>query len=132
MARGVGSLEEVAANRCFGGWHRRFRHYSPALRCDMVFAVYLPPQAADHKVPALYWLSGLTCTDENFMPLYTGAGSQGARCCVQTSVELFQDCTAPSSESPQGPLAPHPPQCTACGHFSGAVPLSLTVSTMHS
>jgi hypothetical protein len=38
-------LEEIAANRCFGGWHRRYRHHSQVLGCEMVFAVYLPPQA---------------------------------------------------------------------------------------
>jgi len=48
--------------------HRRYRHASTTLNCAMVFAVYLPPQAlAGTQVPALYWLSGLTCTDENFM-----------------------------------------------------------------
>ena len=35
--------------------------------CDMIFGVFLPPQAEHGPVPALYWLSGLTCTDENFM-----------------------------------------------------------------
>ncbi|WP_300452259.1 S-formylglutathione hydrolase [Accumulibacter sp.] len=60
-------FEEIAANRCFAGWHRRYRHRSATLRCDMVFAVYLPPQADQRRVPALYWLSGLTCSDENFM-----------------------------------------------------------------
>ncbi|HRF74823.1 MAG TPA: alpha/beta hydrolase-fold protein, partial [Accumulibacter sp.] len=67
MTRKAVPIEEIAANRCFGGWHRRYRHYSATLRCEMVFAVYLPPQAADARVPALYWLSGLTCSDENFM-----------------------------------------------------------------
>ena len=37
------TLELVSANRSFGGWHKRYRHYSRALDCDMVFAVYLPP-----------------------------------------------------------------------------------------
>jgi S-formylglutathione hydrolase len=41
----AGALEEIAANRCFDGWQRRYRHYSATLRCEMVFAVYLPPQA---------------------------------------------------------------------------------------
>ena len=59
--------EQLAANRSFGGWHRRFRHRSAVLGCDMVFAIYLPPQAEAGPVPVLYWLSGLTCTDENFM-----------------------------------------------------------------
>jgi S-formylglutathione hydrolase len=60
-------LEEIAANRSFGGWHKRYRHRSDTLDCDMVFAAYLPPAAEHGPVPALWWLSGLTCTDENFM-----------------------------------------------------------------
>ncbi|MCK9260605.1 MAG: S-formylglutathione hydrolase [Azoarcus sp.] len=61
------ALEQIGANRSFGGWHKRFRHASATLGCDMVFAVYLPPQAEHGPVPVLYWLSGLTCNDENFM-----------------------------------------------------------------
>ncbi len=61
------TLTEIAANRSFGGWHRRYRHASSALGCEMAFAVYLPPAAEQGPVPALWWLSGLTCTDENFM-----------------------------------------------------------------
>lgn len=60
-------LEQIAANRSFGGWHKRFRTHSTALGGDTVFALYLPPQAEHGPVPTLYWLSGLTCTDENFM-----------------------------------------------------------------
>ncbi len=60
--------ELISENRAFDGVHRRYRHASTTLSCTMVFAVYLPPQAlAGTQVPALYWLSGLTCTDENFM-----------------------------------------------------------------
>ncbi len=60
-------LEEIAANRSFGGWHKRFRHRSTVLDCEMEFGVYLPPSAEKGPVPVLWWLSGLTCTDENFM-----------------------------------------------------------------
>jgi S-formylglutathione hydrolase len=60
-------IEQIAANRSFGGWHRRYRHHSAVLDCDMIFSVYLPPAADSTKVPLLWWLSGLTCTDENFM-----------------------------------------------------------------
>ncbi len=60
-------METLASNRSFGGWHRRYRHQSTVLDCTMEFAVYLPPQASQGPVPALWWLSGLTCTDENFM-----------------------------------------------------------------
>ena len=63
----INQLESLSCNKSFGGWNKRFRHYSPTLDCDMAFAIYLPPQAEKQKVPVLYWLSGLTCTDENFM-----------------------------------------------------------------
>lgn len=69
------TLALVSENRSFGGWHRRYRHTSRSLGCEMVFAVYLPPQAEAGPVPVLYWLSGLTCTDENFS---TKAGAQRA------------------------------------------------------
>lgn len=62
------SINEISANRSFGGWHKQFIHTSSVLNCEMRFAVYLPPQMEQgEKVPVLYWLSGLTCTDENFM-----------------------------------------------------------------
>ncbi|QJD58797.1 S-formylglutathione hydrolase [Pseudomonas sp. gcc21] len=62
------TFEQISATKCFGGWHKRYRHRSEVLDCDMVFAVYLPPQAEQNAaLPVLYWLSGLTCTDENFM-----------------------------------------------------------------
>ena len=62
------NLENISSNRCFGGWHKQYLHDSAVLACRMRFAIYLPPQAAQgDKVPVLYWLSGLTCTDENFM-----------------------------------------------------------------
>ena len=52
--------------KLFGGVLQRMTHASTACKCDMTFAVYLPPQAETKAVPSLYWLSGLTCTDENF------------------------------------------------------------------
>ncbi|MGM0449373.1 MAG: S-formylglutathione hydrolase [Pseudomonadota bacterium] len=61
------TLELVSETKSFGGWLRRYRHSSEVLGCDMVFGIYLPPQAETQSVPLLWWLSGLTCTDENFM-----------------------------------------------------------------
>ena len=58
-------MEIIAENRCFGGRQLRFRHGSDALDCDMHFSLYLPPDQP--KPPVIYWLSGLTCTDENFV-----------------------------------------------------------------
>jgi S-formylglutathione hydrolase len=63
----VSIAKPISANRSFGGWVKRFAHRSDVLDCDMVFGAYLPPQAEQGPVPALWWLSGLTCTDENFM-----------------------------------------------------------------
>ena len=93
-------LTQIAANRCHGGWHKRFRHRSPVLGCDMVFAAYLPPQAETQRVPVLYWLSGLTCTDENFMQ------KAGA---MRTAAELGIAIVAPDT-SPRGPDVPGDPE----------------------
>ncbi|MCV6589475.1 MAG: S-formylglutathione hydrolase [Marinobacterium sp.] len=60
------SLELISQNKVAGGWLKRYRHQASSLNCDMVFAIFLPPQAEEQSVPFLYWLSGLTCTDENF------------------------------------------------------------------
>lgn len=69
-------MEQLANQRCFGGQQQRYRHRSTVLDCEMTFSVFLPPQAdAGAPVPVLYWLSGLTCTDENFV---TKAGAQRA------------------------------------------------------
>ena len=90
----------IDENRCFGGVHRRYRHASATLNCDMGFAVYLPPQAlALERVPALYWLSGLTCTDENFMQK---AGAQ------RVAAELGLALIAPDT-SPRGAHVPSDP-----------------------
>ncbi|GLS84123.1 S-formylglutathione hydrolase [Paraferrimonas haliotis] len=54
--------------KVFGAWHKQFRHQSQSLNCSMRFAIFLPQKAtSSDKVPVLYWLSGLTCSDENFM-----------------------------------------------------------------
>lgn len=64
----MSKLKLISQNKAFGGWHQRYEHYSKVLHCTMTFAVYCPPNASvDSKVPVIYWLSGLTCTDENFM-----------------------------------------------------------------
>jgi len=60
-------METLSTNASFGGELLRVKHTSQACDCDMIFAIYLPPQAKKMSVPVLYWLSGLTCTDENFM-----------------------------------------------------------------
>lgn len=59
-------LELIGEARCFAGRQQTWRHRSEVCDCDMQFAAYLPPAAESGPVPALYWLSGLTCTEENF------------------------------------------------------------------
>ena len=70
QAPGTQRLEHRA---CFGGWQDVYRHRSETLACDMTVGVYFPPQAAQGPCPVLYWLSGLTCTEQNFI---TKAGAQ--------------------------------------------------------
>lgn len=84
--------ELVASNKCFDGWLKRYKHTSEATGTEMVFAIYLPPQAQTRSVPVLYWLSGLTCTDENFMQK---AGAQ------RLAAELGMAIVAPDT-SPRG------------------------------
>ena len=58
--------ELVSESRCFEGRQITYRHDSSACGCKMQFAAFLPPAAERGPVPAVYWLSGLTCTEENF------------------------------------------------------------------
>ena len=66
-------IERIEHRACFGGWQDVYRHESKVLGCTMNFAVYLPPQAATQCLPVLYWLSGLTCSEQNFI---SKAGAQ--------------------------------------------------------
>ncbi|WP_193394096.1 S-formylglutathione hydrolase [Aquitalea pelogenes] len=87
-------MENISSNRCFGGWHKQYLHDSAVLACRMRFAIYLPPQAAQgDKVPVLYWLSGLTCTDENFMQK---AGAQ--RIAAELGIAIVAPDTSPRGE----------------------------------
>ncbi|MBV7317027.1 S-formylglutathione hydrolase [Shewanella sp. NIFS-20-20] len=62
------TIDNLSTNKSHGGWQKQYRHRSSVLQCDMRFSIYLPPQASKGtRVPVLYWLSGLTCSDENFM-----------------------------------------------------------------
>lgn len=66
-------MEKIEAHACFGGEQQVWKHRSRGLDCEMRVGVYLPPQAAHGACPVLYWLSGLTCTEQNFI---TKAGAQ--------------------------------------------------------
>src|SRR6266487_3337038 len=61
------TLTTLSQNRCFGGVQGTYAHESTETGSTMRFGVFLPPQAHARKVPVLYWLSGLTCTEENFI-----------------------------------------------------------------
>ena len=58
------SFETLSEQRCFGGVQGFYRHASTATGTDMRFAVYQPPQSREREVPVLYYLAGLTCTEE--------------------------------------------------------------------
>src|SRR3546814_15388750 len=66
-------MEMISEQCCFGGRQGRYSHASTATGTTMQFSVYQPPQATHGKVPALYYLAGLSCSDETFM---TKAGAQ--------------------------------------------------------
>ncbi len=87
------TLERIEHRACFGGWQDVYAHASAALGCTMRFAIYLPPQAADGPVPALYWLSGLTCNEQNFI---TKAGAQ--RHAAEHGIALVCPDTSPRGE----------------------------------
>lgn len=56
----------IASNRAFGGEHRKYRHFSKTLQCDMTFSLFLPSNEEGQEIPLVWFLSGLTCTDDNF------------------------------------------------------------------
>lgn len=87
------TLECIEHRACFGGWQDVYRHRAETLDCDMNFAVYLPPQAATQKLPVLYWLSGLTCTEQNFI---TKAGAQ--RYAAEHGVIIVAPDTSPRGD----------------------------------
>jgi S-formylglutathione hydrolase len=62
----MSSLTLISEHACYGGVQRFYRHESRETRGPMKFAAYLPPQARSGTVPVLYFLSGLTCTEETF------------------------------------------------------------------
>ncbi len=82
--------ELIASNKCFDGWLKRYKHSSRSTGTEMIFAIYLPPQAQTQPVPVLYWLSGLTCTDENFMQK---AGAQ--RIAAELGIAIVAPDTSP-------------------------------------
>ena len=66
-------MENIEKHLVFNGWQEVYQHQSDTLKCKMNFSIYLPPHEDHEKLPVLYWLSGLTCNEQNFI---TKAGAQ--------------------------------------------------------
>jgi len=92
----MSSIELVSEHGCYGGVQRFYKHASRETRGPMKFSVYLPPQAKTGKVPVLYYLSGLTCTEETF-PIKSHA--------QQAAAQLGLMLVAPDT-SPREPRLP--------------------------
>ena len=88
------SLNELSSIKSYGGLQKRFEHPSNTCNCTMTFSIFLPKEAESQKVPALYWLSGLTCTDENFV---TKAGAQAHA--SQHGLAIIAPDTSPRGEN---------------------------------
>ena len=86
-------MERLAIHSCFGGAQEVWQHTATTLGCTMRFAIYLPPQAKQAICPVLYWLSGLTCTEQNFI---TKAGAQ--RYATEQGIILVAADTSPRGE----------------------------------
>lgn len=88
------AMEKIEDRACFGGRQQVWQHDSSTLGCSMRFAVYLPPQAQQQKCPTLYWLSGLTCNEQNFI---TKAGAQ--RYAAEHGVVIVAPDTSPRGDN---------------------------------
>ena len=84
------TLTTISQNKCFGGTQAVYSHASLETGCNMRFGVYLPPAAAAGPVPVLFWLSGLTCTEENFI---AKAGAQ--RIAAELGIAIVTPDTSP-------------------------------------
>ena len=89
----VMKIETISETSCFGGKMGFYRHRSDVNNCDMRFAVFQPPQVDAGKVPVVTFLSGLTCTEENFM---VKSGAQ--RVASELGIMLISPDTSPRGE----------------------------------
>lgn len=89
---------EISSGKMFGGYNKRFKHFSTTLGCSMNFHIYFPPSPSpSHKFPVLYFLSGLTCTDDNFI---SKAGAQ--RVASAEGIALVAPDTSPRGLNVEG------------------------------
>lgn len=93
------NLKQLSVNKIFDGQQIQYGHQSDVLDCEMQFSIFLPVEAETKPVPVLYWLSGLTCNDQNFV---TKAGAQ------QYAAEFGVAIVCPDT-SPRGENIPDDP-----------------------
>ncbi len=86
-------MELLEEHHCYEGRQQRWRHDSTVLNCAMTFSIFLPPVDETARPPVLYWLSGLTCNDENFS---TKAGAQ--RVAAELGIVLVMPDTSPRGD----------------------------------
>ena len=86
-------MKQIDSIKEFGGLLQRYQHPSTSCNCEMTFSIYLPPLAETQSVPVVYWLSGLTCTDEN---VRSKAGAQ--RYAAELGIALVMPDTSPRGE----------------------------------
>ncbi|KAK9793993.1 hypothetical protein WJX73_000375 [Symbiochloris irregularis] len=91
-----GKVEKQSETKVFGGWNRRYKHDSSVLGCSMTFTVYFP-SGSNSKLPVLYYLSGLTCNDENVIQK---SGCQ--RAAAQHGIAFVAPDTSPRGLSIEG------------------------------
>jgi len=85
-------LKLVSSAKCFNGYQKVYQHHSEQLKCDSKFAIYFPSTYETTKLPVLIWLSGLTCTEQNFI---TKSG-------FQQFAEKYQIVVVAPDTSPRG------------------------------
>jgi S-formylglutathione hydrolase len=90
-------LDVVSQSRCFDGIQFTYRHQSSETATEMRFAAFIPPQADQHPVPVVWYLSGLTCTEENFT---VKAGAQ--RIAAELGLLLISPDTSPRGDGVPG------------------------------
>ena len=89
----------VEQHQCFGGMQNKYTHYSEVLKCNMTFSLFLPSNKEMKEIPLIWWLSGLTCTDDNF--------SQKSG--FQRVAEKYQVAVIVPDTSPRGEHIPNDP-----------------------
>ena len=98
------TLKKISENKIFGGLNQQFTHASNTVTGDMQFAVFWQPNAnGSNQVPVVYWLSGLTCTDENFMHK---AGAQ--RIAAELGIAIVAPDTSPRNSANDHDVADNP------------------------